>query len=135
VLRTGDDLLLLAVGTMVYPAMQAAQLLSEHGIDCTVFNARFIKPLDPQIIGLAQKIGRVVTLEEGTINGGFGSAVLEALAAHEVLVPVTRIGIPDAFVTHATRSELLKDLGLTGAGIAERVLQIVNKKQAKKVGV
>jgi 1-deoxy-D-xylulose-5-phosphate synthase len=134
VLRTGDDLLLLAVGSMVYPAMQAAQLLSEHGVDCTVFNARFIKPLDPQIIDLSKKIGRVVTLEEGTINGGFGSAVLEALAACEVLVPVTRIGLPDAFVTHATRSELLKDLGLTGAGIAERMLQVLNV-QGKKVGV
>ena len=134
VLRTGDDLLLLAVGTMVYPAMQAAQLLSEHGVDCTVFNARFIKPLDPQIIDLSRKIGRVVTLEEGTINGGFGSAVLEVLAEQEVLVPVTCIGIPDTFVTHATRSELLKDLGLTGAGIAERVLQVLNR-QVKKVGV
>jgi 1-deoxy-D-xylulose-5-phosphate synthase len=134
ILRTGDDLLLVAVGAMVYPAMQAAQLLSEHGVDCTVFNARFIKPLDPEIIHLAKQTGRVVTLEEGTINGGFGSAVLEALAAEEVLVPVTRIGIPDAFVTHATRSELLKELGLTGAGIAERVLQVLNK-QGKKVGV
>jgi 1-deoxy-D-xylulose-5-phosphate synthase len=119
---------------MVYPAMQAAQLLSEHGVDCTVFNARFIKPLDPQIIGLSKKIGRVVTLEEGTINGGFGSAVLEALAEREVLVPVTRIGIPDSFVTHATRSELLKDLGLTGAGIAERMLQVLNL-EAKKARV
>ncbi len=80
ILRQGDDLLLLGYGTMVNVSMQAAEILSEHGIEATVVNARFVKPLDTDLIlPLAEKIGKVVTLEEGCIMGGFGSAVAEAL--------------------------------------------------------
>ncbi|MFO0209221.1 MAG: transketolase C-terminal domain-containing protein, partial [Pseudanabaena sp.] len=80
VLREGKDILLLAYGSMVYPSLQVAELLNEHGVSATVVNARFAKPLDTELIlPLAQKIGKVVTLEEGCLMGGFGSAVLEAL--------------------------------------------------------
>lgn len=124
ILRNGDDVLILGYGTMVYPSMQAAEILSEHGIEATVINARFAKPLDTELIlPLAKKIKRVVTLEEGCVMGGFGSAVAEALLDADVVVPVKRIGIPDVLVEHATPEESKATLGLTSRQIAERVLQ------------
>ncbi|MBF2079037.1 MAG: 1-deoxy-D-xylulose-5-phosphate synthase [Synechococcales cyanobacterium T60_A2020_003] len=123
VLRQGDDLLLVGYGSMVNTAMQVAEILSEHGIEATVVNARFVKPLDTDlIVPLARQIGRVVTLEEGCLMGGFGSAVAEALLDHEVAVPVTRIGIPDKLVDHATPDQSKADFGLTPSQIAERLL-------------
>ncbi|TAD74251.1 MAG: 1-deoxy-D-xylulose-5-phosphate synthase [Oscillatoriales cyanobacterium] len=129
VLRTGDDLLLVGYGTMVAPAMQAAEILSEHGIEATVVNARFVKPLDTElIVPLAQKIGRVVTIEEGCLMGGFGSAVLEALGDAGVAVPVTRLGVPDILVEHATPNQSMQSLGLTGPQIADRLLGQLGRK-------
>lgn len=122
VLRTGDDLLIVAIGTMVNPTLQAAAILGEHGIEATVVNARFVKPLDTELIlPLARRIGRVITVEEGCRMGGFGSAILEALMDAGVVVPVLRIGIDDRFVTHATRAQLLEMLGLTASGIARTI--------------
>jgi 1-deoxy-D-xylulose-5-phosphate synthase len=122
ILRRGKDVLLLAYGSMVYPAMQAAELLTEHGIQATVVNARFAKPLDTELIlPLAQEIGKVVTLEEGCVTGGFGSAVAEALLDAGIVVPVKRLGVPDILVEHATPDESLADLGLMPAQLAEEV--------------
>ena len=126
VLRQGEDLLLLAYGTMVYPAVQVADILSEHGIRATVVNARFAKPLDTElIVPLARHTGQVVTLEEGCIMGGFGSAVLEALMEHQVMVPVTRLGVPDQLVEHATPDQSKSALGLTPSQMAERILNVM----------
>jgi 1-deoxy-D-xylulose-5-phosphate synthase len=136
ILRSGDDVLLLGYGTMVYPAMQVAEILSEHGIQATVINARFVKPLDTElIVPLAQRIGKVVTLEEGCTMGGFGSAVLEALADHNVLVPVKRLGVPDILVDHATPTESMTALGLLPAQMAEQILNgfFSQKPEAVKV--
>jgi len=122
VLRQGDDVLLLGYGTMVATAMQAAEILSEHGIEATVVNARFVKPLDETLIlPLARQIGRVGTLEEGCLIGGFGSAVSEALLDNDVLVSLQRFGIPDALVDHAKPDEAKATLGLTGSQIAEQI--------------
>jgi 1-deoxy-D-xylulose-5-phosphate synthase len=122
ILRHGDDVLMVGYGSMVYPAMQAAELLSEHGIEATVINARFAKPLDTELIlPLAQRIGRVVTLEEGCLIGGFGSGVAEALLDGDVVVPVKRIGVPDLLVEHATPEQSMAEVGLTSPQIAERV--------------
>jgi 1-deoxy-D-xylulose-5-phosphate synthase len=122
ILRNGDDLLIVGYGAMVNPAMQTAEILSEHGIEATVINARFAKPLDTELIlPLAQRIGRVVTLEEGCVMGGFGSGLAEALLDNNVVVPVMRIGVPDMLVDHAKPDESKVDLGLTPAQIAERV--------------
>lgn len=129
ILRQGDDVLLVGYGSMVYPAMQTAEILSEHGIEATVVNARFAKPLDTELIlPLAQKIGRVVTLEEGCLPGGFGSAIAEALLDAEVTVPVTRIGVPDILVDHAEPNESKIDLGLTPPQMAERILKLFSQK-------
>ncbi|WP_375471458.1 1-deoxy-D-xylulose-5-phosphate synthase [uncultured Nostoc sp.] len=134
ILRTGDDVLIVAYGTMVYPGMQAAEILSEHGIEATVINARFVKPLDTELIlPLAKKIGRVVTLEEGCIMGGFGSAIAEALLDADILVPVKRFGVPDILVDHAEPNESKTELGLTSHQIAERVLQAFFKQQVSAV--
>ncbi|MTJ13423.1 1-deoxy-D-xylulose-5-phosphate synthase [Anabaena sp. UHCC 0187] len=134
ILRQGDDVLLLGYGTMVYPAMQAAEILSEYGIEATVINARFVKPLDTDLIlPLAKQIGRVVTLEEGCLMGGFGSAVAEALLDADIVVPVKRIGVPDILVDHATPDQSFAELGLTSPQIAETVLQAFFKKELAAV--
>lgn len=130
-LRQGDDLLIVAYGSMVYPAVQVSEILSEHGIRASVVNARFAKPLDVELmVPLAKKIGRVVTLEEGCITGGFGSGLIEALMEHDVVVPVTRIGVPDILVEHATPNESMADLGLDSPQIAEQVLKLLSKTPA-----
>ncbi len=134
ILRNGDDLLLLGYGTMVYPALQVAEILGEHGIEATVVNARFVKPLDTELIlPLAKRIGKVVTLEEGCLMGGFGSAVLEALQENDVLVPVKRFGIPDKLVDHATPDQSKADLGLTSSQMAEQILKKFFNKPLPKV--
>ncbi|MEH2283871.1 MAG: 1-deoxy-D-xylulose-5-phosphate synthase [Nostoc sp.] len=122
IIRHGKDVLMVAYGSMVYPSLQAAANLSEHGIEATVVNARFAKPLDTDLIApLAKQFGRVFTLEEGCLIGGFGSAVAEALLDRHVVVPVIRIGVPDQLVEHATPEESQLELGLTGSQIADRV--------------
>jgi len=129
ILRQGDDVLILGYGSMVQSAMQTAGILSEHGIEATVINARFAKPLDEELIlPLARKIGRVVTLEEGCIIGGFGSAIAESLMDHNILVPVMRIGVPDILVDHATPEQSFTELGLNPSQIAERVRATFNAK-------
>jgi 1-deoxy-D-xylulose-5-phosphate synthase len=134
ILRQGDDVLILGYGTMVYPAMQAAEILSEYGIEATVVNARFVKPLDTELIlPLAKEIGRVVTLEEGCLMGGFGSAVAEALLDADIVVPVKRIGVPDILVDHATPDQSFAALGLSSPQIAETVLQAFFRKQVAAV--
>ncbi|KAM3100235.1 1-deoxy-D-xylulose-5-phosphate synthase [Phormidesmis sp. 146-35] len=128
ILRHGDDVLLLGYGSMVYPSMQVAEILSEHGIQATVVNARFAKPLDTDLIlPLAQQIGRVVTLEEGCLPGGFGSAVVEALMDAEMTVPVKRIGVPDLLVDHATPEQSKAELNLTPPQMADQVLKLFSK--------
>ncbi|MDJ0775624.1 MAG: 1-deoxy-D-xylulose-5-phosphate synthase [Mastigocoleus sp. MO_167.B18] len=134
ILRNGDDLLIVAYGTMVHPGVQVAEILREHGIEATVINARFAKPLDTELIlPLAEKIGRVVTLEEGSVIGGFGSGLAEALLDNDVVVPVKRIGVPDVLVDHAQPDESKAKLGLTTPAIAERILQAFFRQQVSAV--
>ncbi|MGD1858465.1 MAG: 1-deoxy-D-xylulose-5-phosphate synthase [Leptolyngbyaceae cyanobacterium] len=124
ILRQGDDLLILGYGTMVYPAMQTAEILSEHGIQATVVNARFAKPLDEELIlPLANQIGRVVTMEEGCTAGGFGSAIAEALLDAQIVAPLVRLGVSDTLVDHATPEQSKASLGLTPAQMASTILE------------
>ncbi|PSO73922.1 MAG: 1-deoxy-D-xylulose-5-phosphate synthase [Cyanobacteria bacterium QH_8_48_120] len=136
ILRNGDDLLLTGYGAMVYPAMQTAEILSEHGIEATIINARFAKPLDMELIApLAEQIGRVVTLEEGCLMGGFGSAVTEALMDRNILVPLKRFGVPDRLVEHAKPEEAKADLGLTSSQMAEQILEAFFSQQKQPSAV
>ncbi|WP_414588166.1 1-deoxy-D-xylulose-5-phosphate synthase [Scytonema sp. PCC 10023] len=135
ILRNGDDVLMLGYGTMVNPAMQAAEILSEHGIEATVINARFAKPLDNELIfPLAKKIKRVVTLEEGCVMGGFGSAVAEALLDADIVVPIKRIGVPDVLVEHAEPNQSKAEISLTSPQIAQKVLQAFFQQELSAVG-
>ncbi len=136
ILRSGDDLLLVGYGTQVYPAMQVAEILSEHGIEATVINARFVKPLDTDLIApLAKRIGKVVTMEEGCLMGGFGSAVLEALQDQDIHVPVKRFGVPDILVDHATVDESKANLGLSSPQMAEGILKAFFDSKEKEPSV
>lgn len=135
ILRSGDDILLIGYGTMVHPALQVAEILSEHGVEATVINARFVKPLDTELIlPLAERIGKVVTFEEGCLMGGFGSAVVEALQDNNVLVPVKRFGVPDILVDHAKPDESKANLGLTSSQMVEQILTAFASKQPSTVG-
>ena len=123
VLAEGDDLFMLPVGSIVYRACEAARLLREEGIQVTVANPRFIKPLDsPLLCDLAQKIGRIVTIEEHVLAGGFGSAVIELLHERGLSdVEVLRLGIPDRFLEHGPQGILRAKCGLDCTGILTRV--------------
>ncbi len=113
----GRRIAILAFGTLLYPALQAAQTL-----DATVANMRFAKPLDDALVlELARQHDALVTLEEGAIMGGAGSAVLECLAAAGVSVPVLQLGLPDSFVEHGDPAKLLAMVGLDAAGIEQAV--------------
>ena len=124
VLRSGSDIAILALGTTVYPSLQAAQLLSEKGVDCTVINARFAKPLDANlIVDTAKKVKRVLTVEENALAGGFGSAVLQLLQARNLRdVQVKCLGIPDEFVEHASQPFLRAKYALDASGIASQIV-------------
>ena len=108
VVREGEDVLVIAIGNRVYPALEAAQTLADSGISATVLNARFVKPLDTvTILPLAESIGKVITIEDGVVMGGFGSAVLEAIAEAGIAnVQVTNLGIPDEFIEHGETQQL-----------------------------
>ncbi|HEY3398583.1 MAG TPA: 1-deoxy-D-xylulose-5-phosphate synthase [Armatimonadota bacterium] len=123
VLREGGDCALLALGTMVAPALAAAELLAARGVDCAVADMRFVKPLDRDLVRrLAAETGCLVTLEENALAGGLGSAVAELLADERLTgVTLTRGGLPDAFVPHGERAGLLADLELDAAGIVAAV--------------
>jgi len=115
VLQTGENLLILACGSMVQPAFNLAEWLRHnHSIDATVVNSRVVKPLDTNLLNeTLGKFNRVITLEENVLNGGFGSAVLEYIEQNRLPdIDVKRFGLPDTFVTHGDRKSLLKELGL-----------------------
>ncbi len=135
VLREGEDLLILAVGASVYPSLKAAEELEKQGYQATVVNARFIKPLDDNLIlTLAARRGRVLTVEENVVQGGFGSAVLELLMDRGLMVPVKRLGIPDVFLEHGSPAILREKYGLDAKGIIQGALELLEKPaQPKKV--
>lgn len=120
---------LFAIGAMVDPCLQAAGLLAQKGIPCRVINARYLKPLDGEMIRrLARETGTIVTVEDNSLAGGFGSAVLEYIHTNNLnWVKVLRIGWPDQFIEQGSRSELLTKYGMTPEGIAESVLSFHQK--------
>lgn len=119
--RPGSDGVIIACGTVLQACVQAADLLAEEGLEVGVINARFVKPLDTEMILRAvRECPLVVTVEEATLMGGFGSAVLEAASdAGLDTSKVRRLGVPDRFIEHASREEQLGELGLDSRGISE----------------
>ena len=129
VLREGEDLLIVAIGNRVYPAVEAADVLADFGISVAVVNARFVKPLDEElIVPLAERIGRVITIEDGVLMGGFGSAVLEALAHRGIQgVQVRRLGIPDQFIEHGDVKTLYSLCGCDEEAVVREGRKLVGK--------
>jgi len=130
-LTEGSDLSIIAIGSTVYPALEAAARLKERGIFASVVNARFAKPLDRELIlAEAGRTGCLVTVEENAVMGGFGSAVLELLADEGLSqVRVKRIGIPDRYIEQGTQARLRADLGLDSVGIAATCEAFVKGRQ------
>jgi 1-deoxy-D-xylulose-5-phosphate synthase len=135
-LRAGGDVTLAALGSMVRPASDAAEELSREGIDCSVLNARFVKPLDGElIVSEVTRTGRIVTVEENAAAGGFGSAVLELLRARGLDHVAARVmGLPDRFVEHGARSALTEQCGLSVAGIAAVARDLVSEEGSRTKG-
>lgn len=129
VLEWGHDGMLIACGTLLGSCVKAATLLREEGLDVGVINARFVKPLDTEtILRAVESCSFVLTVEEGALMGGFGSAVLEACCDANVnATHVRRLGIPDRFIEHGERAELLADLGLDAAGIARSARELAQR--------
>jgi 1-deoxy-D-xylulose-5-phosphate synthase len=122
VISRGDDVALIGVGSMVMPCVEAAETLREEDIDCWVVNARFIKPLDRKLLlEVASSARLLVTVEENSVSGGFGSAVSELLLSEDISVPHFIIGLPDEFMPHAPRQDLLYQAGLRPAAIAAAI--------------
>lgn len=128
-LAAGRDVAIIAIGSTVYPALEAAALLENEGIMATVVNARFVKPLDRELIlSVAKECGILVTVEENALQGGFGSTVLELLSDEKIVgLKLKRLGIPDRFIEHGTQAELRKLLGLDAAGIVKSVKKLLGK--------
>ena len=127
VVREGDDILIVAVGVSVQSALEAAEHLAQQAFQATVVNARFVKPLDEELIlGLARKIGRVITVEENVLQGGFGSAVLEMFQeAGYFPKAFLRLGLPDSFVPHGNQRILRNLCGIDAEGIEQSALRLL----------
>jgi 1-deoxy-D-xylulose-5-phosphate synthase len=127
-LKTGKDIAILAVGSMVYPALMAASQLEQLDISCEVINCRFIKPLDLQILtNLAMRFTSFLVVEEGVHMGGFGEGISSFFSGKSGDYSVHLLGLPDSFVVHGPRDILLNDLGLSENGIILIVKEIMEK--------
>ncbi len=131
VLQSGHDLTIVACGTLVAECLSAADQLAREGLDVGVINARFVKPLDQEtILEAVRRCAALVTVEEAALAGGFGSAVLEAACAQRLDTShIQRIGVPDQFIQHGERAQLLTDLKLDAAGIAATCLELIKHPQ------
>jgi 1-deoxy-D-xylulose-5-phosphate synthase len=129
ILRDGTDVAILAVGSTVMPSLAAAESLAAEDISLAVVNMRFIKPLDRELVlEMASKTGKIVTIEENAIQGGFGSAVLEIFEEEGITgVPVLRLGYPDRYVEQGEQHELRARYGLDAAGIENSVRSLLNR--------
>lgn len=134
IINDGNDIAILAVGSMVNYAEKVVQQLKEKNISAALFNMRFIKPLDTELLNeVTQKFKKIVTLEENSIVGGFGSAVLEYFNQMNYKNDVKLIGIPDKFIDHGTQQELHKIIGIDPDGISEIVQNFLESKISKEV--
>lgn len=134
-LRSGGEAALIAVGSMVATALEAAKLLAVKGIEVSVMNARFVKPIDRNLVfSVASEDIPVVTLEENALNGGFGDAVKELFEDEGLPNRIVRIGLPDEFIPHGKRAELLAEAGLEAERVAERIVGILEGRSNADIG-
>ncbi len=129
VLREGGDLTIIAIGATVLPSIRASEILAEAGIEATLINARFVKPLDEALIlNAARRIGIVLTVEEAMLAGGFGSAVMELLTREGVSARIDCLGLPDRFFDHASQQSLRKQAGIDAESIAGRAAAVLQRR-------
>jgi 1-deoxy-D-xylulose-5-phosphate synthase len=122
-ISNGDDVVILAIGSMVDYARKSAKILGENGISCAIINMRFVKPLDSERLDfISTKFDKIVTLEENNLPGGFGSAVAEYFADNNLKNDILRIGMPDLFIDHGTQAELHKQISIDPDSIAKRII-------------
>ena len=127
--KQGQDIVILAVGPMVYTALSAADKLNNENLNVEVINCRFIKPMDTACLeNIKNKFKNIITIEEGTINGGFGDGVASWLLENGYLGSLKRLGLPDSFVEHGTRDQILNRLGLDVEGLVLSIKQMVKLK-------
>ncbi len=126
ILKKGDDILIIAVGASVYPSLEAAEILKNRGVNAGVINARFIKPLDKDLlIPLIKRYKKVVTVEEQALAGGFGSAILELINDNNMEdILVKRIGINDKFVPHGDTNFMRSLYEIDSQGIAKEIMEV-----------
>ena len=126
-LLDGNDLTIVAIGATVYPALQAAEALRVNGVSAGVLNARFVKPLDKELIlSAARHTGMIMTVEENALQGGFGSAVLELLYDNNMQdVKVHRLGLPDHYIEQGSQEQLRKDVGIDTDGIIAAAMEFM----------
>lgn len=131
VVSGGTDLAVIATGSMVHPCHNVVQRLAKEGIGASLINARFIKPLDTEVLKeLAQRFTRVITVEENSVSGGMGSAVLDYLYSIDFSGKIERLGIPDRFIQHGARALLLQEIGLDEAGIYRSICEMVKPRRS-----
>lgn len=129
-IKAGKDVLLLPIGVTMDEALKAGEILKSHGVDAGIYNPRFVKPLDEEaLVNFASSYRYFVTIEDHVISGGFGSAVGEVLYQNGAAVKLRTIGFPDTAIQQGKRSEVLKRYGLDGEGIAQTVLDFMDKKR------
>ncbi len=132
--RKGSDAAIFAVGRMVEVATEAAERLALQGVECTVVNARWIKPIDPRIVDWARRHPVVLTVEDNVGAGGFGGAVLEALAPHGLAGRVRNLALPDQFLPQGKAADILRANGLDAAGIAQATYNAIKGTVASETG-
>ncbi len=133
-LVAGDDLTVVAIGSTVYPALEAASMLLNHGVSAEVIDGRFVKPIDDEIVvSSACKTGKVITVEENVLAGGFGSGVVEVLADKGLTgIKYMRLGINDRFLEHGSQAQLRQILGIDARGIYESALLLLEDKKREE---
>ncbi|GAG35286.1 unnamed protein product, partial [marine sediment metagenome] len=127
ILTEGRDLLILALGSRVHPSIEAAMELVKEGYSISVVNCRFVKPLDPRLPDMASNTGRVLIVEENTLSGGFGSAILESFIDRGLShLIIKRLGIPDKFIEHGPQDLLREKYGIDRKKIIAEARKLCN---------
>jgi len=134
-LREGEDILIIALGSTVYPSLRAAEKLADVGVQAAVINSRFLKPLDGNLLcDWAQRTGKILTVEENVLQGGFGSAVLELFQERSLFsIQVKRLGIPDTFVEHGPQTLLREKYGIDENGIFKGVKEMLGERRSELI--
>jgi len=130
-IKTGEEIAILTIGHPGNFAVEAAKMLKADGLNPAIYDMRFVKPLDEVMLHeIAKKFTRIITVEDGTIVGGFGSAVLEFFSKNNYYIEVKMLGIPDALVEHGKPEELHHECGYDAEGIAVAVREMMGVKKS-----